>query len=374
MSMRQTLSCLLVCAALAAPARAQVTPVSSHQVVISSATADLLNDQVLITGANFTADAEVWLADFSLSIVSASSTLVIATLPASIKSAPGSYALSIIAGNAPKTKADISLAVGAVGPKGDTGPQGAKGDQGDPGPQGIQGPQGPAGPAGPAGLGGALHGLREYYSSGSATFVVPDGVTSMLVELWGAGGAGGNGGSGGSITDCNFFNVCTTTSYSGGSAGGGGAGEYIRTVIAVTPGETLDIVLEGGGARPPECGADGSDGGVTAIKRGTTVLAAANGGRGGTAGENWPGTHADGRHGFGGPGGFGHFGSTGVIQRNGGSGGRGAAEAGGAAGDQPQGTLRPHGGGGGAGGRGVSWPNGCGLGGFGQRGHVLLTY
>ena len=147
-----------------------------RQVVISSATADLLNEQVLITGANFTADAEVWLGGFPLTIVSASSTLVIATLPASVKAAPGSYALSIIAGTAPKTKADISLAVGAAGPKGDTGPQGPISIAGMP-PQEIKArwdrwvhrvgkasraEQGPVGPAGPAGTGWPVQGIREF--------------------------------------------------------------------------------------------------------------------------------------------------------------------------------------------------------------------
>ena len=56
----------------------------------------------------------------------------------------------------------------------------------------------------------------------SSLFTVPAGVTSLTVEMWGAGGGGGN---------------------AGGDIGGGGG--YASATVAVTPGETL-IVVEGG--------------------------------------------------------------------------------------------------------------------------------
>ena len=56
------------------------------------------------------------------------------------------------------------------------------------------------------------------YTGADQTYVVPTGVTSMRVYLWGAGGGGG-------------------------LAGGGGAGAMVQGVLAVTPGETLTIVV-----------------------------------------------------------------------------------------------------------------------------------
>jgi hypothetical protein len=54
------------------------------------------------------------------------------------------------------------------------------------------------------------------------TFTVPAGVTSITIEVWGAGGAGG------SATNVR--------------AGGGGGGAYSKRTIAVTPAQTLYIV------------------------------------------------------------------------------------------------------------------------------------
>jgi hypothetical protein len=375
MFMRLTVSCLLVAMLVVGPARAQGPGGAARQVVISSAMADLLNDQVLIAGANFTADADVRLGEFPLTIVSASSSLVIATLPASVKAAPGSYALSVTSGSGLGTKAEISLAVGAVGPKGDTGATGAKGDPGDPGPQGIQGLQGPAGPAGPAGPGGSLHGTQEFWSGGGAgTFVVPDGVTGILVELWGGGGAGGNGGGGGSWTTVCVFNVCFEDHYSGGSGGGGGAGEYVRTTVAVTPGETLTIHLGARGTVQPTCSANGVSGGQTQVRRGTQVLAAANGGQGGFGGQTWPNQPVDADHGAGAAGGAGHSGSAGVVARAGGHGTGGAAGAPGAGGLATPGSIAPIGSGGGAGSLGSTTPGACGFAAWGQNGYAVLTY
>lgn len=384
MSMRLTVTSLLVFVSLATPARAQVTVSAPRPVFISSATADLLNDQVLITGANFTADAEVWLGGLRLAVISASSTLVIATLPPSVEAAPGSYPLWIIAGVPPKTRADISLAVGAAGPKGDTGAQGPKGDPGDPGPQGEQGPvgpagprglqgiqglQGPVGPAGPAGTGG-LHGVREFFLFENQGFIVPAGVTSIMVELWGGGGAGGPGGSGGSIETCILV-FCTTESYRGGHGGGGGAGAYIRTVIAVTPGEMLSIQLGAGGQSTTVCGESGGAGGATLVKRGATVLAEANGGNGGMGGGVWAGASEDADHG--GPAQGGHS-STNGIARGGGNGRGGTNDGPGAGGDPAPGTIVPSGGRAGAGGLGLFIPNECRQGQNAAPGYALFTY
>ena len=65
--------------------------------------------------------------------------------------------------------------------------------------------------------------------AGSESFIVPAGVTSITVSVWGAGGGGGG----------------SDTNNSGGSGGGGG-GATTR-VIAVTPGDTFNYVVGTGG-------------------------------------------------------------------------------------------------------------------------------
>ncbi len=59
-------------------------------------------------------------------------------------------------------------------------------------------------------------------ATGSGTFTVPAGVTSITVEVWGAGGRGGS------------------RSSSNGAAAGGGGGAYSRSVLAVTPGQVIN--------------------------------------------------------------------------------------------------------------------------------------
>src|SRR5262249_3353793 len=59
------------------------------------------------------------------------------------------------------------------------------------------------------------------YTGSNQTFVVPDNVTSIFVKLWGAGGSGGSG-----------------------TGGGGG---FTSGNLAVTPGETLILIVGGGG-------------------------------------------------------------------------------------------------------------------------------
>ncbi|MEO8590336.1 MAG: hypothetical protein ABI432_13260, partial [Flavobacteriales bacterium] len=59
----------------------------------------------------------------------------------------------------------------------------------------------------------------------SGTFIVPAGVTSITVELVGAGGSGG-----------------------GNGGGGGGGGGYAKGTITVTPGASIPIVVGAGGS------------------------------------------------------------------------------------------------------------------------------
>ncbi|HMV69196.1 MAG TPA: putative metal-binding motif-containing protein, partial [Myxococcota bacterium] len=75
----------------------------------------------------------------------------------------------------------------------------------------------------------SCHGSASYaYSGANQTFAVPAGVTSVQFKVWGAGGAGGAG------------------SFTGHTPDGGGGG-FVSGTLAVTPGESLTIIVGGGG-------------------------------------------------------------------------------------------------------------------------------
>ena len=104
------------------------------------------------------------------------------------------------------------------------------------------------------------------YSGDDQPFVVPDGVTQLAVKLWGAGGGSHN------------------------TADGGGGG-FASGTLAVTPGETLTIIVGqggvnggsaygGGGASEDEGNPARGGGGRTAIRRASDELATAGGGGG----------------------------------------------------------------------------------------------
>ncbi len=89
----------------------------------------------------------------------------------------------------------------------------------------------------------------------SGTFTVPNGVTSITVEAWGAGGGGS-----------------TITNNSGLRGGGGGGGAYASSIVAVTPGNSYSVVVGTGGPAS-------SPGGSTSFN---TDIVVAAGGLGGT--------------------------------------------------------------------------------------------
>jgi hypothetical protein len=70
--------------------------------------------------------------------------------------------------------------------------------------------------------------------TGSGTFTVPPGVTSVTIETWGAGGGGGSS---------------NNSSTNGGTGGGGGA--YARGTHTVTPNSTYFYFVGSGGAGAP---------------------------------------------------------------------------------------------------------------------------
>ena len=103
--------------------------------------------------------------------------------------------------------------------------------------------------------------------SGSYEWIVPDNVTNIMVEAWGAGGAGGGSNN---ITGCE-----------GSAGGGGGGGAYASSNRSVTPGQTLYVIVGAGGSGVT--GGNGTDGGASYVWNGTAILVRAAGGSGGEA-------------------------------------------------------------------------------------------
>lgn len=149
---RKVLSALALVGVLAASSAVYAADSdSSHQLVIVSAQADLLNGQVVITGVNLgPGTPAVTLDAMPLTIVSAGPTQIVAVLPASVAATPGSYLLTVARrhGHDEPDQDIFALTVGAVGAQ---GPQGLKGDTGAQGPTGATGPTGTTGAAGAAG-------------------------------------------------------------------------------------------------------------------------------------------------------------------------------------------------------------------------------
>lgn len=203
------------------------------------------------------------------------------------------------------------------------------------------------------------------------TWTVPCGVTSVTVQLWGAGGGGGKADN--------------------GVAGGGGGGGYVQVTFAVTPGQNIAYNV-GTIDDPASPGADGSSGGGT-VGGGsdngyngwsTSFLSAiAQGGEGGLSFGNGGAGGAGGGTGVAGANSGGSGTSITIINGSNGSNG-GAGGAGGNGGNAPgtggaapiAGTddsnpgISPGGGGSGAsdtGGSSVNGPDGAG-------GRIIITY
>lgn len=220
--------------------------------------------------------------------------------------------------------------------------------------------------------------VQTFTSTGTHSFTVPAGVTTMKVECWGAGGGG-----------------------QGGSGAGGGGGEYAaEPALAVTPGNSYSYTVGTGGAGGPGgVGGPGSNGGDSSFT-GNAVTVRGHGGHGsnssftsggsgstntthhggGSSSSSTTGTGSGGAGGgssagtaTGGTAGSPNSGATGGAGGtapsgggNGGHGGNGTGTTGtaGTAGSAP-------GGGGGTGGAGSSSNS---AGGAGANGQVRLTY
>ena len=210
--------------------------------------------------------------------------------------------------------------------------------------------------------GAAVNAQTQYTTAGTHSFVVPVGVTSISAVA-----VGGGGGGAGAMFD------------QGPGAGGGGGGLAYGT-FTVTPGETLTIIVGNYGAGGTFGSSyNGSAGGNSQVKRGSTVLLQGGGG-GGTvdysaynpsdpgSGGTSTGTERDGG-GSGGDGGGPYAYIAG--QKSGGGGGAGGYSGnGGEGGAESTGVYVATAGSGGGGGGGGCDTNGTGNdgGGVGLRG------
>lgn len=127
----------------------------------------------------------------------------------------------------------------------------------------------------------------------SGTFVVPGGVTQLLVTIYGAGGGGG-----GAIDKRGDNTVPKPTGYNTDGGFGGNGGKAV-SLLSVTPAESLTVTVGAGGAAGTRGSVDfhpgnftdnyvapsgGSAGGTSTVKRSSTVLIQATGGGGGQPG------------------------------------------------------------------------------------------
>jgi hypothetical protein len=140
-------------------------------------------------------------------------------------------------------------------------------------------------------------------------WTVPDRVTSITVDIRGAGGGAGGVGSPGSATGAD-----------------GGDGGRLQATIAVTPGQVLVLRVGGGGSAGTSnvSGGGGGGGGYSGIFDGATPLVIAAGGGGGAGGDETnagdapPGAGGDGGAETGGDGGGGAAAGLGGTQTAGG--------------------------------------------------------
>ncbi len=169
---------------------------------------------------------------------------------------------------------------------------------------------------------------NTYFSPGTYTFTVPDGVTSLNVTIIGGGGGGGGGNAGGDVDVVYYF---------GGCGGGGGSGFVTGvTDLAVTPGQVFTVTVGSSGIGGVENnGNPGSagNGGIGGMSSFGTYNAF--GGKGGEGGHDSLDNGGDGLGGAGGSGynhgtsgdnydgdGLGGAGGSGYLGRgNGGDGG-----------------------------------------------------
>lgn len=75
---------------------------------------------------------------------------------------------------------------------------------------------------------------RTVYITGGSTYTIPNGVSSISVECYGAGGRGGS-------ASAAWFNTCGVN-----AGGGGGGGAYAKSTLSVTGGTTYSLFVDSG--------------------------------------------------------------------------------------------------------------------------------
>ena len=199
-------------------------------------------------------------------------------------------------------------------------------------------------------------------TAGNSSWLAPAGVTSVIVECWGAGGSGGS-------------------SSTGGVGGGGAGGSYvINQNVTVVPGTSYTVTVGAGGVANSNASANGTAGGNSQFSSTVPVIA-----NGGVIGANATGTGAintafgiGGINTVGGSGGTVTIGGSGAdaATSSGGKGGNGAGPNGGAGGASKTttgiGNLGSSPGGGGSGAFGAAIA--VRVGGNGGNGQVIISY
>jgi hypothetical protein len=112
---------------------------------------------------------------------------------------------------------------------------------------------------GTASSGNGFSNMQVYNTPGTYTFIVPAGVTKIMVEIWGGGGGGGS---------------CMGS----GAGGGGGGGGYGKQIFTVTPFTSYTVVVGSGGSGGISNG-NGNSGGMSSFG----TLISASGGNGGAS-------------------------------------------------------------------------------------------
>jgi hypothetical protein len=105
-------------------------------------------------------------------------------------------------------------------------------------------------------------GITTVTYSASGSWTSPAGVTSITVEVWGAGGGGG-----GAVTAPSA------------AAGGGGGGAYTKSSSINVTATSYSVVVGTGGVRGTSAGTNGADGGDSSFDN---TLVVASGGKGGS--------------------------------------------------------------------------------------------
>ncbi|WP_075349019.1 PKD-like domain-containing protein [Algoriphagus marinus] len=204
----------------------------------------------------------------------------------------------------------------------------------------------------------------DFATNPSGTWVVPNGVTEIIVEGWGGGGRGGI--------------------RSGNEGGGGGGGGYSRSILSVNPGDIFNYVVGPGGNNTTINGGNTTFGAGLLARGGTGVGNSGSGGAGGTVGTGNDVAYSGGRGGDQSGSSSGGGGSSGYANSNGANGGvitpgtipAGSDGGNGGAGTNVQNTSGQAGQVPGGGGGGARWDGSSSsvFGGNGGAGRIKISY